>query len=615
MTRLRRAFSIDLRSLALFRVALAVTLLGDLAVRAGDIEAWYTDFGVLPVVALGREARWSLHALGGSLGYEALLFAIAAIAAIALLLGFFSRIALVVCWILTLSLLARNPDVQGGSATAYRAVLFWSLALPLGARWSIDRLRAAPVDGSNPDARSDVELFSLASVAIVLQVFLIYPLTVYGKLKTPCCWRNLEALHQVLNDDRVATWVSLLLRRVPWAHRAMTAGVLLLESVPPIFALAGGPRVRTAASFVMIALHAVLIPSVVRLGFSFPAIMATLWTLYLPSWFWDEAVPRLARTAPAVRERAAAIGRTVAGWLARIPREKKRRSARVDEVGRVATTIFVGAGLVLLLGTSGVQAFAKRRLKLPRAVSDFAHEIGLRQTWALYAGTTKSHQYVFAATLSDGTRVDLRRGGAPIEWRRDAEQAKNPHWTKYESGIISRKDLAALYTDYLARRWNRDHPRNRVEEIELVGKTRLGHRPWHFSLLWQRDFDPRVEPKSPGASKPRRRPGARVRLDVDARTINERRSDIADQEGGDEDDDDDADRLLPFTTADGAQILARASELVEARRRGRASATCALVDRSAVDSPKVKFADDSPWLETRGAWTIGTLSRCKRREK
>jgi hypothetical protein len=88
---LRRRFAVDRRSLAAFRIALGLVLLVDIARRARDSTAFYTDAGVLPrellgTVAPGYEAV-SLHALSGGLWLQSLLFALAAAAALALLVG------------------------------------------------------------------------------------------------------------------------------------------------------------------------------------------------------------------------------------------------------------------------------------------------------------------------------------------------------------------------------------------------------------------------------------------------------------------------------------------------------------------------------------------------
>ncbi len=45
---LAETFELDLRSMALARVVLALVMLVDLALRAGDLTAHYTDAGVMP---------------------------------------------------------------------------------------------------------------------------------------------------------------------------------------------------------------------------------------------------------------------------------------------------------------------------------------------------------------------------------------------------------------------------------------------------------------------------------------------------------------------------------------------------------------------------------------
>ena len=52
--RLRKVIGSDLRSLALFRIALACGLLFDLATRARDLTAHYTDHGTLPAAEVVR---------------------------------------------------------------------------------------------------------------------------------------------------------------------------------------------------------------------------------------------------------------------------------------------------------------------------------------------------------------------------------------------------------------------------------------------------------------------------------------------------------------------------------------------------------------------------------
>ena len=134
-------FGIDLRTLALYRVCLALIIIMDLVARARDLTAHYSDEGVLPRAALlGDIGQWapSLHLISGSPKIQALLFMLAGVVALALLVGYRTRAATILSWLLLLSLQARNPAImQGGDMLLY-LLLFWGIFLPLDARFSVD---------------------------------------------------------------------------------------------------------------------------------------------------------------------------------------------------------------------------------------------------------------------------------------------------------------------------------------------------------------------------------------------------------------------------------------------------------------------------------------------
>src|SRR5438046_2966622 len=82
------AFSTDLRSLAAFRMVVAVLVLADLADRATDLYAHYTDAGILPrsVLMEGELDPWSfsLNLMNRELYFQVLVFGLGALAALAL---------------------------------------------------------------------------------------------------------------------------------------------------------------------------------------------------------------------------------------------------------------------------------------------------------------------------------------------------------------------------------------------------------------------------------------------------------------------------------------------------------------------------------------------------
>src|SRR5690349_13611595 len=135
-------FGLDLRSLALFRIAVSLFILYDLASRTFDLTAHYTDAGTVPrawafqyfaagpIYRLWNPAYLSVHFLTGSAAGTALLFLINGIAAIALLVGYRTRLMTILVWYFLASLQARNPLVLSVGDNAVLVLLFFSMFLP-----------------------------------------------------------------------------------------------------------------------------------------------------------------------------------------------------------------------------------------------------------------------------------------------------------------------------------------------------------------------------------------------------------------------------------------------------------------------------------------------------
>ena len=110
----RSTFGLDLRSLAAMRIGLAGVVLTDLAIRVSDFHAMYSSAGLAPVEfvrSLQRIPVWSLHLLSGSDAWQIFLFVVAALVAVAMLVGYRMRLAVIVSWILLTSVQMRLPIV------------------------------------------------------------------------------------------------------------------------------------------------------------------------------------------------------------------------------------------------------------------------------------------------------------------------------------------------------------------------------------------------------------------------------------------------------------------------------------------------------------------------
>lgn len=243
LARTRTAFSLDLRSIALFRVLLALVILWDLALRSQHLAAFYTDSGVLPRefwLQLTNPWHWSIHAASGQLWWQLLLFALASLFAFGLLIGYRTRLMAWLSFILLASLINRNALIVQGGDQLLVVMSFWSLFLPLNARWSVD-CALQPELNANPNTKrfhSDGPqlYFSIATVAIVLQVLYLYVFT--ALLKTGDAWvLRFDAAFYAVSLDHMATPIAIWARQFPVFFTAATVYVLAVEFLAPILVL------------------------------------------------------------------------------------------------------------------------------------------------------------------------------------------------------------------------------------------------------------------------------------------------------------------------------------------------------------------------------------------
>ncbi|EKV00776.1 Protein of unknown function, DUF393 [Leptolyngbya sp. PCC 7375] len=139
---LEHRYGLDLRSLALLRLGLALVILFDVWFRLSNVVADYTDQGTLPLSALGElwlPGYWSIHALSGSVVWQWVCFAIATCSALLMLIGYRTRWATIVAWLMLISLHNRNPLVVSSADDVLRAMVFWAMFLPLGSSYSVDQ--------------------------------------------------------------------------------------------------------------------------------------------------------------------------------------------------------------------------------------------------------------------------------------------------------------------------------------------------------------------------------------------------------------------------------------------------------------------------------------------
>lgn len=292
LEKVKLVFGIDLRTLALFRICLGALLLFDLANKAPHITAFYSDKGIMPRT-VAMESVWpsqlSFHFMNGSTTAMALMFVLAALCALALLVGYRTRWMVILSWLLYMSLCYRNNMILQAGDQLLGGMLFWAMFLPLNARFSVD----AALD-ETPEKHSENHYFSMATMALLLQAIYVY---VFGALlKTSPQWiPEGTAVYYALHLDSIASPFAIWIREFPDLLKSLTHYVWGLELIAPLlmFCPVFYVPLRLITQFLLITMH---------LGFSlclkigmFAYISITSLILFTPGWVWDKFTSR-ART-------------------------------------------------------------------------------------------------------------------------------------------------------------------------------------------------------------------------------------------------------------------------------------------------------------------------------
>ena len=450
-------FAIDLRSLALFRIALAVVLLVDLATRAPFLVTSYTDAGAHPRQVLvdyhERGTLPSLHLLSGAVEVQAALFGIAALAGALLLVGWRTQLATVVCWLLLDSLHERNRLVLLGADPWLRFLLFWSMFLPLGARASLDALRRPPAPRRH--------VCSVASAALLLQTGCVFWIT--GMLKTGPAWTSDgTAIYYALNRSwQVRPFGEWLLAHPPLTEW-LTPAVLWFERLGPwllFVPLATAPlRLLTIPAF-----WALLAGLGLGLRLHlFPWVGAIAMLPFLPALAWD------------------ALGRRDAAPYVGGAAEAGPTGATGARLGHAGVQLVVG-GLLLLMLWSNAGSVAKR-LAPPPALERVTAFLHLRQAWTMYAPAPKPIDAWLAhrGRLRNGNTIDLDRAHGGAGWA--AVEAAWPDY-RFQAAIqkmagLQRQKALDAYAAWLCRRWNQDaRGGGRLDWVGVDGMFRHVPRP------------------------------------------------------------------------------------------------------------------------------------------
>ncbi len=397
-------FRVDTRALAVFRVIAGALVVADLVLRSRNLVFFYSDLGVVPVErAMARTSEYavSVYYLTGDPTWTALLFVVQALIAVQLIVGYKTRIAIVLTFLLVVSLDHRNTLVLSYADTLFRLLLFWSIFLPLGERWSVDE-----VHRSRSPRRT---VANLASAAILLQMVAMYFVNGLHK-RTSEVWRSGEAAPLVLGLTDMTWFLAPVVREFP---DVLQMGGLLwywMMLAAPLLVLLHG-RLRAVYASLYFWGH-VSFALTTRIGaFPYVAIMGLV--PFLQTRFWDDLARLLAAAGftSDLFERLSDFGRIFARGFPDVG----VGGSRVDGLKHGVYVGCLTAGVAGMLVLGGVSVAIQGGVvddepDVYDDVDELASAINVDPpSWSVFAPNprTTDRFYVFPALTEDGERYDV----------------------------------------------------------------------------------------------------------------------------------------------------------------------------------------------------------------
>jgi Vitamin K-dependent gamma-carboxylase len=483
-------FTIDPRSLALFRILIGGLLIEDWLARWSHIETFYTSFGVLRTNLLQplNHHFLLLHYVDSLRGVQ-LVFLFGLLCYVLFTIGYRTRLMTFLSLVFFASIVGRNIMVRHGGDTVMATMLAWSVFLPLGKSFSMDAIarkkRMSVYPHSQSTTATDDEVkqrspISFAECAVICQIGLIYLVTAITKYGLN--WKEGTALYYVLNTDQFAYPLGAWLATNPlWILKALTWGTLALEfAILPLLLLPfAQPYLRRIAIIGTTGMH-LLIWLLMNIG-DFPLVMISLNALLLRAEDWQlltQHVPVsiLKRYSKAVN------------WLTRrklLRRRPKTEAPGVErsssegvvnvapaanawgQVGRLISNWLVVLMFAWVLISSYNLNVARRfQLKTIEELSQLdkiLSSLQMDQDWHLFAPDPMKDDgwWVIDGISESGQHIDPLTREAPRWDKQDNLAGRyDRYWRKYLYRLWKTRDAENLriFADYITRKDRREHP-------------------------------------------------------------------------------------------------------------------------------------------------------------
>jgi hypothetical protein len=458
---LKECFSLDLRSVGLFRIGIGTVLTLDAVIRLTDLTAHYTSLGTLPGPTYLETLLLPLlpQALKAHPGFLfGTILSLVALAGVSIAAGLLPRRLALVAWFLLIQVHAKNYMVLNSGDILLRLMLFWAAFLPLGARFNlIRRWKGIPESTATRCSGGPAAAFGL-------QLAFVYVTT--GLFKSaPEWWPNGTAVYYALSLDQFTTPLGQWLVQFHEPLRFLTYFVYFLEVFGPLLFFAPWGAARTAGVLLFMGMHFGFILTM-RIG-CFPWIDIICLSALLPAWFWER------------------LSRLRVGRLA-IPAWVTARSVPTQAIrpGLMAQTI--SGLLICYVGLWNASHFSWTRV---RGLGDWdiiADYLRIEQKWNMFSPRPAMNDgwYVIPGATADGREIDLfkwdqhpqkyERELPGVSYDKPAQVSlsyKNEHWRKFmmNLSLADQSVHRPNYARYLCHAFNHSRPpKDQVVRLDIV---------------------------------------------------------------------------------------------------------------------------------------------------
>ncbi len=463
---LQNMFSVDLRTLALFRVCLGLLVLHEFLSALPNVTAFYSDTGVLPMrIFLPGDRHYyqlSLFSINGTTGSGLLILLFGSLCAMAFIAGWKTRAANFWMWFILLSMHGRNPFIIEGFDVYVRFLLFWSLFIPMDQKYAWDA----------PQSQSKKIELSFATFALMMNVCILYLFMAYFKYFN-AEWLSGQAVQYSLQVANTAKPLGKFLLNFPSLLVLLTYGTLFLETLGPVMLLipyySGYFRAAALAAFTCLQLG--FMTTMDLLNFPFASIISTI--PFIPSSWWTV----LGSYGPTKRAGDIAVRLlTRPSFLGSRPYH-----GRIESAARTSLN-FAALFFILMVIYLNIVS-AKPQLRIPKPIICLEKSLGLYQKWTAYSPPghfyNSNYWIVIVGTLKDGTQVDILRK-KDVDWSNPEIYYKaygGSRWKLYLMQALTdpkQEKNRIFLLHYLCREWDAQNAEERhvaKAEIYLVGES------------------------------------------------------------------------------------------------------------------------------------------------